>query len=168
MIGLPPLYTGLVVLMGILAAVAVWSPRRLWSRVLAVAVLASTAGVAWFAYADLLSRPKPAGWEVVESETARVLGASMREGEAIYLWLSVPEYPEPRAYVLPWDREVAEQLQGALREAERNGTGVIMQLPFERSWDPQQPKFYALPQPALPPKDAGQPPEAYEHPGQET
>jgi hypothetical protein len=28
-----------------------------------------------------------------------------------------------------------------------------MRLPFERSQDDQEPKFYAMPQPQLPPKD---------------
>ena len=84
--------------------------------------------------------------------------AACRRSEGIYLWLQLPDVPEPRAYVLPWNRDLAEQLQTALREAEENRSGVQMRLPFEPSLDDRQPKFYALPQPALPPKDLNDPP----------
>ena len=50
-------------------------------------------------------------------------------------------------------RDLAEQLQAAQREANENQTQVQMRLPFERSEDDQKPKFYAMPQPAQPPKD---------------
>ena len=33
-----------------------------------------------------------------------------------------------------------------------------MRLPFEATLDDREPKFYALPQPPLPPKDAGREP----------
>jgi hypothetical protein len=40
-----------------------------------------------------------------------------------------------------------------------------MRLPFEPSLDDGEPKFYALPQPALPPKDLDrEPPKFYEQP----
>jgi hypothetical protein len=75
---------------------------------------------------------------------------------------------EPRAHVLPWDRASALPLQQALREAERQGSGVQMRLPFEPSLDDLEPKFYALPQPALPPKDLVEPePELYQPPGRD-
>ena len=44
------------------------------------------------------------------------------------------------------------------REAEENQSGVQMRLPFEPSLDDREQKFYALPQPALPPKDDVHPP----------
>ena len=62
--------------------------------------------------------------------------------------------PEPRAYQLPWSKAEAQQLQKALREAEAGGSGVRMRMPFEPSLDPREPRFYAAPQPAMPPKDA--------------
>jgi len=38
-----------------------------------------------------------------------------------------------------------------------------MRLPFEPSLDDREPKFYAMPQPALPPKNLDhQPPKLYE------
>jgi hypothetical protein len=65
------------------------------------------------------------------------------------------------------DRARAEQLQQALREAEQNGRGVRMRLPFEPSLEDREPKFYAPPQPALPPKHAVQPPQLYQPPGRD-
>jgi hypothetical protein len=61
---------------------------------------------------------------------------------------------EPRAYQLPWDRRTAEQLQAAARAAAEQQAALRMRLPFEPSLDDREPRFYALPQPALPPKDA--------------
>jgi hypothetical protein len=92
-------------------------------------------------------------WWQGHAQEATVLGATMREQEAIFLWLALPGVAEPRAYRLPWSRDLAEQLQAAQREAENNRTQVQMRLPFEPSLDDRAPKFYAMPQPQLPPKD---------------
>jgi hypothetical protein len=41
-----------------------------------------------------------------------------------------------------------------------------MRVPFEPSLDDREPRFYALPQPALPPKDQlDPPPQLYKPPG---
>ena len=106
-------------------------------------------------WVDLLSRPKPVAfeWWLSRADEATVLAGSFREGAGIYIWLQLEESAEPRAYRLPWSREQAQQLQEALRQAEENGTAVRMRLPFEATLDPRKPRFYALPQPALPPKD---------------
>jgi hypothetical protein len=95
-----------------------------------------------------------------------VLGSSLREDDGIYLWLQLPNAGEPRSYVLPWDREIAEQLQAAQREAEETQGGLKMRLPFEPSLDDREPKFYAMPQPAPPEKEApAQGPQFYQAPG---
>jgi hypothetical protein len=126
-----------------------------------------------FSYASLvglLSKPKPLDLEWWQSEAAEaeVFASRLVEDEAIYVWLQLPEVVEQRAYVLPWDRARAEQLQNATREAQQNGGGVRMRLPFEPSLDDHEPKFYAQPQPALPPKDLVQPPpEPYQPPGRD-
>ena len=82
-----------------------------------------------------------------------MLGSAFREGEAIYLWLQLHDTPEPRSYVLPWSRDLAEQLQTAQREAGENQGEVRMRLPFESSLDQLEPRFYAMPQLESPPKD---------------
>jgi hypothetical protein len=81
-----------------------------------------------------------------------VLGSSVQEDEAIYLWLQLDGVAEPRAYALPWSRQLAEQLQNAQREAEQQQGELRMRVPFENSLDELQPRFYAMPQPQLPPK----------------
>ncbi len=91
-------------------------------------------------------------WAKKTVASGTVLGANMREGEAIYLWLQFDEAPEPRAYVLPWSLETAKQLQRATGRAEAQGTAVRMRRPFESEPDPNAPLFYAAPQPPLPPK----------------
>ncbi len=91
-------------------------------------------------------------WAKKTVPDATVLGASMREGEAIYLWLQFDEAPEPRAYVLPWSLETAKQLQRATGRAEAQGTAVRMRRPFASEPDANEPLFYAAPQPPLPPK----------------
>jgi hypothetical protein len=54
---------------------------------------------------------------------------------------------------------VAKALQDAIAENERqHRSGVGMGLPFERCWDREQPKFYALPQPKRPDKPGERPP----------
>jgi hypothetical protein len=87
-----------------------------------------------------------------------VLGSTFRENEAIYVWLQLEHVAEPRAYALPWSRDLAEQLQTAQREADESQSEVRMRLPFEPTLDDREPKFYALPQPPLPPKDVGRAP----------
>ncbi len=116
----------------------------------------------FFGYSDMLGRPKSTRLEVLRSgdKQATVLGSYIREGSGIYLWLLLPGSSEPRYYVLPWDEKTASKLQQAIEEnANRHGGGIVMQLPFERSWDKREPVFHPLPQPKLPDK-RGEPPPA--------
>jgi hypothetical protein len=92
-------------------------------------------------------------WWLSHAEEATVLAGTFREGAGIYVWLQLEEAEEPRAYRLPWSRERAQALQEALEQAAKNGTAARMRLPFEPTLDPRRPQFYALPLPALPPKD---------------
>ena len=77
----------------------------------------------------------------------------MRENEAIYLWLKFADNPEPLSYALPWNLEMAKELQKAMRQAEGNGTKVRMRKPFDRGLERAEPMFYAEPQQALPLKE---------------
>ncbi len=72
------------------------------------------------------------------------------EGSGIYLWLQRPDVREPLYYVLPWDEKTAKALQKAIEEnAQSHGGGVIMQLPYERSWEWRNPVFHPTPQPDI-------------------
>lgn len=109
---------------------------------------------AYAGFVDLLSKPKSVTmeWVMTSVPEASVLAATMRERQAIYLWIKFDDIPEPRAYVLPWSLETAKQLQRAMRQAQANGTGVRMRRPFEANTESSELVFYAEPQPALPPK----------------
>jgi hypothetical protein len=131
-------------------------PRGLvWQRTASAGLFVLLIAVVYGGALELLSRPKPLRLEWRDAATAKVLGASLREGEGIYVWLQLDGTDEPRAYTLPWNMELAQQLQTAMSEAENTGTGVAMKLPFDSSLDKREPKFYALPQPALPEKNYG-------------
>lgn len=142
-------------LTGLLATICIWSPRRSSAKVMAIGATAALLPAIYLGFVHLLSMPKPVQfeWWHARAAEATVLGSSMREGDGIYLWLQLEDAGEPRAYVLPWSRDLAEQLQAASREAERSQGHLRMRLPFERSLDDHEPKFYALPQPMLPSKD---------------
>ena len=129
-------------------------PRtRGWQRAASVATFLILVGVVYGGSVELLSRPKPLRLEWRGTEEAKVLGASMREGEAIYLWLQTADAPEPRAYVLPWSTKTAQQLQDAMQKGQSTGRGVRMSKPFTPGLDDREPKFYAQPQEALPDKN---------------
>ncbi len=144
------------VLVAILAKITIWSPRRLWVKLTALGVTALFLPLSYMAFSDLLSRPKPVQVEWLQKglKEAEVLAVQFREGEAIYLWLGLGALSEPRAYALPWSDQAAQQLHAAMREAEAEGTGVQMRLPFEPSLDETEPQFYARPQ--EPPPDKAQ------------
>jgi hypothetical protein len=161
------LFAVAVLLASALAAIGIWAPRKLWLKASALIVTALLSVTAYASYADLLGKPKPVSleWAARHAPEATVLAASLRENEAIFVWLEFEGASDPRAYALPWSQQAADQLQQAMREAEENGTGVQMQAPFETDRQPTEPVFYAAPQPALPPKQAsGDGPLVYSQP----
>ena len=142
----------------VLAGISIWSHRKLWAKISAVAATALFIPAIYLSYADLLSRPKPASleWWNQDASEATVVGSKLREGEAIYLWIELAGTDEPRAYKLPWHQQLAKELYGAQREAEAKGTKVQMRFPFKDRTEALDPVFYALPQPPLPAKQADQ------------
>jgi hypothetical protein len=141
-------------LVAVLAQISVWAPRKVWVKVSALLTTALFLPAAYISLADLLSRPKPIEiqWGNLDLAEAAVIATSMKEEEAIYLWLGLEGLDEPRAYVLPWNQEMAQQLHDAQRAAEAEGNGVRMSKPFEKSWDKRERRFYAAPQPPTPDK----------------
>lgn len=138
----------------VLANLAIWGQRRLWMRWGAIIATAAFLPAAYLSLSDLLSRPKPIWLEWAHSDLAEaeVLGSELQEGVAIYVWLAIPDRAAPRSYVLPWDLEMAKQLQDAGRTSEKTGAGVMMAKPFEGNRDDQEMIFYAMPQEMLPVK----------------
>jgi hypothetical protein len=142
------------VLATILANIGIWSPRGAWLKISAIAVAALFLPLTYGSISELLSRPKPVSleWTRRTMPEAKLISASLQEGKAIYLWLQTPESPQPRAYELPWNKELAKQLQAAQRQARKTRSGVRVRRPFDAVRDPRTPMFYAPPRKALPPK----------------
>jgi len=161
------LFTTTVVLSGVMASFAIWAPRFLWTKVAAMVTAMGSLPVVYLSMAELLGQPKPIDLEWWHKKTAEatVVSSIMREGEGIDLWLQLPGSPQPRAYTLPWSVPLAEQLEAAKRTLEGKEGTVKMKMPFEPSLDNLEPKFYAMPQPAPPPKD---PSPSDARPGQDT
>lgn len=145
-------------LAALLTNIAIWAPRRVWLKLGALAVTTVLLPAGYLSLSEMLSRPKPVGveWARQSLAEAPVIGAHMQEGKAIYVWLTIPDTEEPRAYALPWNQQMAQQLRGAQREAEETGTQLRMRHPFEQSLDKRDAVFYAAPPPP-PPLKAAQP-----------
>lgn len=147
-------FVSLAFVLGAFAYMALPAQRR-WRRVAVSGTFALILGTLFFGYSDMLGRPKSTRLELFRAQMAdaRVLGSYLAEGRGIYLWLQLPDTAEPRYYKLPWDDQVAKALQEAIEQnAHQHGGGVAMGMPFEHSWDKEDPKFYPLPQPKLPDK----------------
>ncbi len=150
------LFVAVVVSATALGGVTIWSPQRLAVKVGALALSVALMASSYGAFAELLGRPKPASLEwVARTEGATVVGARLREGEAIYLWLELESPSEPRAYVLPWSQANARQLQRAMQEVESKGGQVRMRGPIQSQQETQEPLFYTQPQRPPDPKPAG-------------
>ena len=125
---------------------------RLRAPVAAAFLLAAFGGMA-VAVTENLSRPKPVGWEsrwgIKEVE---LLWWRLVEGTGIYTVALLPEEPEPRYYVMPWSRELADRLT-QLRDKQEKGHRVMVPWPFQPSLEFRTPLvLHDLPPPALPPK----------------
>ena len=146
------------VLAAILANIGIWSPRGIWIKLAAVVAVALFLPVTYVSLTELLSRPKPVSieWAQRAVPEATVLGSSMVEDQAIYLWLGFAGQDEPRAYTLPWNENLAKQLHKAQQEADAEGTSVKVRQPFDGSIDQMERVFYAEPQTPPPAKQVSQ------------
>ncbi len=115
-----------------LASIAIWSPRAAWIRITAVALAIGAMGLAYTSLTSLLAKPKPRQliWFERNVEQAEILGASFSEGRAIYLWLRLEGMIEPRYYMLPWNKQTAEDLEDELEAAAKKGHRLKVVKPF--------------------------------------
>lgn len=128
------LFAAALVVIAVQATIAIWSPRIFWVRVSAVIATAVFIPVAYVALTLLLSRPKPVdfAWFERNADKAAVLGVSLDEGRAIYLWLQVEGHSMPSYYVLPWRQSQAEQLEDTLHAAVQSRASVVLKKPFSK------------------------------------
>jgi len=160
-------FVAVVTLMLVFVALR-WA-RNGFARVLILGLFVLLLPASYAAPAALLGKAKPVSLEWLNNQVqeASILSATMVEDEGIYLTLLWHQVPG--LYRIPWDRIAAQQLQDAMREAQRNGTNPMMRLPFEHSWDRNEPRFYALPQPKMPDKpEPATPGLEFRHPGRST
>lgn len=137
-----------------LTNISLWSRRRLRVKLTALLIALLFLPAGYLALITLLGRPKPIDleWTAHEPDDTVILASQMVEGEAIYLWAALPEIPEPRAFVLPWDEELAKQLHEAQRTAEDSGGTVHAKLPRGDQHQAGERMFYEAPPPPPAPK----------------
>ena len=141
----------MVAFVAVAALVAVWWRRDLWGRHVAVALLVLGTPAAFAGMVDAQGWAKPL-WAAYELKGEyRMLGSKMIIGEGIYVWLDLPDSPEPRAFSIPWDPKIASELQGILDDGRNKGRAIFK---YEWSWNKSAPQFHPLPQPPImPPKE---------------
>ncbi len=117
-----------------LASIAIWAPRTTKVRVAAVAIASLFIPIVYVELTEMLSKPKPMSFEWLErrADQAIVLGVSLHEGKAIYMWLRLEDSMEPRYYALPWRQKLAEKLEDAIEDAIAGRSSVIITKPFAR------------------------------------
>lgn len=136
-------------------AVAVALGGYMWFRVRArdgaLVLLACIAG-AWFGAVNLMGRARPVEHDILQRlEPDEIIAYTMKEGEAIWLWVS---RDEPIAYRLPWSRQTARDIHRAGSAAKAGGRPLMGQMRQGRpagKWE-----FYPKPVQPLPPKGVGQ------------
>src|SRR5262245_42666090 len=108
-------FVSLAFLLGAFAYIAI-PAGGWWRRSVLSTFFGITLGALFFGYSDMLGRPKAAQIEMFRGgvKEAQVLGSYAREGESIFLWLLLPNNPEPRYYKLPWSEKTAAALQDAI------------------------------------------------------
>jgi hypothetical protein len=128
------LFAAALIVIACQATIAIWSPRILWLRISAVVATAVFVPLAYLTLTVLLSRPKPVdfAWFERNADRASILGVSLDEGRAIYLWLQVEGYTMPGYYVLPWRQEQAEALEDTLHAAVQSRAQVVLKKPFAK------------------------------------
>ena len=164
------LFACATVLVALLAAIAIRAPRATLLRVAALAITTAFLPFAYLGLTEILARPKPMTheWFNSSAKQAMVLGVSLDEGKAIYLWLRVDNSLEPRYYRLPWQKRNAEKLQKAVDEAAEEDVGVRIQNPFsQRSWTNQGEINVELIRPPVPPMKHPPPPPRIFNPRQQ-
>ena len=122
----------------LLAAIAIWAPRRTVPRAAAVGLAVALIPASYVALTEILGRPKPVAHEWWSDRTADavLLGAALDEGRAIYLWVRLEGETRPRYYRLPWRKTVAERIQEVTDEAvQTRGRVEIKDFFSRRAWE---------------------------------
>jgi hypothetical protein len=130
------LFAATVGVTALLAIIAIWAPRKPVVRFSALAATILIIPLGYLQLTEMLSRPKPVEFEWFRNdiEQAQLLGVSLDEGRAIYMWLRIDKEIEPRYYVMPWKQQVAEKLEDLIDNALRQNSTIILKKPFIRDF----------------------------------
>lgn len=128
------LFVATLTVAAILAMLAIWAPRKPIVRFSALFATILFIPIGYIQLTEMMSRPKPIEFEWFRKnvEQAQLLGVSLDEGRAIYLWLRVDKDIEPRYYVMPWRQTIAEKLEDLIENALRRNATIILKKPFIR------------------------------------
>jgi hypothetical protein len=125
---------------------------KLTAILLVPLIVATTA----LALVEQLSYPKELAraWLHTQGEAGvAVHYAIVQPPKKVDLWIDLDG--QPRAFWLPWTKELEKSLQAALEQSQSGRNGQL-RFRFEPSLE-QTPQFYSLPWPAPPPKDEESP-----------
>ncbi|MFQ5993482.1 MAG: hypothetical protein ACE5K1_00190 [Acidiferrobacterales bacterium] len=164
-------FIGLISVAALLATIAIWTPRKTPIRATAVILTALFVPLAYLGLNEVLSQPKPMEheWFKRHVDEATVLGVSLDEGKAIYLWLRLERSLEPSYYVLPWRPQLAEKLQHLIDEAIEKDATVKIKDPFSRkSYDDLGDLNVEIVLPPRPPQKLPPPPPQFFNPRDQT
>jgi len=128
------IFLALVIVAAALASLAIWAPRVTRVRISALIIAAAFIPLGYVQFIELLSKPKPKSFEWFERnvEEAEILAVSLKEGEAIFMWLRLDGALEPRYYVFPWNLKLAERLEEDVDSAIGRNSKLVIKNPFER------------------------------------
>jgi hypothetical protein len=102
------------------ALVGAWGPWRRWPVVILYLCSLVASGLVVI---ELGAGPMPIAWEW-RSGQPELVAADWVEGKTIWLWLRWKGEPEPRAYRLPWNKGIVEEIEEARQEQEYGGKGA--------------------------------------------
>lgn len=128
-------------------------------RLIILAYMGVSVGLALYFYNQLLSLPRPIDQEYFNSaKEAVVLAVRPKSDSAIYLWLQLPDHDYPTYYVMPWSGQAAGELEIAQKDAAEQEGVVLMKMPFKHNPRPgmkgteKERVFYSSPPPRPPEK----------------
>lgn len=123
------LYAVLVALLGFaLASLAIWSGRKLRTRLFALLIAMVAAPVFWFAFSQLPGKPDSISVTDFREQyrCARITPVKIVERVGIFVLAEKAHAKEPEYLVVSWNMRLASSLQKSMRVAKLNGAGSIV------------------------------------------
>lgn len=128
----------LTLILLLLSFYALTTATSVFNRIIITTLLIAGMGISFVSFNTLLSLPKTTSMEWVyrNIEEAEIIYGDIQRGEALYLWIRIPDVEEPRYYVMDWDEELAKKLQEALtgKENSKRKGRIIIKHPFNQDF----------------------------------